>query len=119
MTAEEQVYSALKNSTRLTSLLAGGANGIYNGQSPDAGTYPVVVFRLLSASPALHGDGNLLAYRATIRVTVITGNGANAEIRQAVYDAMVDCGFCWLATNKTYDNGECYLTIDFSYVREI
>lgn len=119
MTVEEITYNALKNDAELVSLLADGVNSIYNGQSPDAGTYPVIVFRLLTASPALHSDNEMGAFRATVRVTAITGNGATAEIRQLIYNAMIDSGFKWAATNKVYNDEECYLVMDFNYVTEV
>ena len=51
MTITEKVYSALSGNDDLTSLLAKG--GIYHLRSPDAGSYPILVYSMVSDVPTV------------------------------------------------------------------
>ena len=59
MSITEKVYQALRTSKELTSQLAKDRKGrcIYHGISPDAGSYPILVYSLISDVPALAADG--------------------------------------------------------------
>ena len=59
MSAAKMVYQALVRSKELTHLLAHGKKSIYHGRSPDAGTYPIIVYSVISDVPvlAVHGVG--------------------------------------------------------------
>ena len=119
MTVEERVYNALTGSEALVSLLADGVNSIYNSKSDDAGTYPVVVFTLVSASPSLHADNELKAFETVYRINALTADGSTKALRKAIYDAMIDAGFMWEDTNKTWDADVCVLSMDFTYSEEV
>lgn len=119
MTVEERVYNALTGSEALVSLLADGVNSIYNSKSDDAGTYPVVVFTLVSASPSLHADDTMIAYETVYRISALTADGSTKALRKAIYDAMIDAGFMWEDTNKTWDADVCVLSMDFTYSEEV
>lgn len=119
MTVEERVYNALTGSEALVSLLADGVNSIYNTRSDDAGTYPVVVFTLVSASPVLHADNTMLAFDTVYRISALTDNGSTKQLRKAIYDAMTGAGFMWEDTNKVWDADVCVLSMDFTYFDEV
>ena len=53
MSTARMVYQALVRSKTLSQLLAHGKKGIYHGRSPDAGTYPILVYSVISDVPAL------------------------------------------------------------------
>ena len=119
MTVEERVYNALTGSATLVALLADGVNSIYNTRSDDAGTYPVIVFTLVSASPSLHADDELKAFETVYRISALTENGSTKALRSAIYKAMTDAGFMWEDTNKIWDADVCVLSMDFTYFDEV
>lgn len=119
MTVEERIYSALTGSTELLSLLADGANSIYNGRSDDAGTYPVIVFNLISAVPVFHSDNKLRAFSTVHRITIITADGRVSAIRDLVYRVMTDAGFGWESTDRLQDSDSVITSMDFNYYEEI
>ena len=59
MNITERVYQALMDSKKLTAQLVKDRKGrcIYHGISPDAGSYPILVYSMISDVPALAADG--------------------------------------------------------------
>ena len=53
MSVARAVYQALSHSRDVTQILAHGKKSIYHGRSPDAGTYPIIVYSVISDIPAL------------------------------------------------------------------
>ena len=100
MTTARMVYQALVRSKELTQLLAHGRKGIYHGRSPDAGTYPVLVYAVISDVPALSADGTELERRITVRIHILTKDGRFGEIHHAVQNALLPLGFVRVQTQE-------------------
>lgn len=121
MTVLGKAAQALRGSSTLTTLLAGGASGIYHGVSPDAGTYPVIVYASISDVPTLSADDELWSHRDTIRITIIDGknSGKIASIGRAVYAAMTDAEFDWAQSQDYVDGDTLCRIMDFNYLEYV
>ena len=100
MTTARMVYQALVRSKELTQLLAHGKKSIYHGRSLDAGTYPVLVYSVISDVPALSADGMELERRVTVRIHILTKDGRFREIHHAVQNALLPLGFVRAQTQE-------------------
>lgn len=100
MSAAKMVYQALVRSKELTQLLAHGKKGIYHGRSPNAGTYPIIVYSMISDVPALSADGMELERRVTVRIHILTKDGRFREIHKAVRNALLPLGFVRAQTQE-------------------
>ena len=100
MSVARMVYQVLVRSRELTQLLAHGRKGIYHGRSPDAGTYPILVYSVISDVPALSADGTELERRITVRIHILTKDGRFGEIHHAVQNALLPLGFVRAQTQE-------------------
>ncbi len=100
MSTARMVYQALVRSKALSQLLAHGKKGIYHGRSPDAGTYPILVYSVISDVPALSADGEELERRITVRIHILTKDGRFREIHHAVQNALLPLGFVRVQTQE-------------------
>ena len=100
MSVAKMVYQALVRSRELTQLLAHGKKSIYHGCSPDAGTYPIIVYSVISDVPALSADGTELERRVTVRIHILTKDGRFREIHKAVQNALLPIGFIRAQTQE-------------------
>ena len=100
MSAAKMVYQALVRSKELTQLLAHGKKGIYHGHSPNAGTYPIIVYSMISDVPALSADGMELERRVTVRIHILTKDGRFREIHKAVQNALLPLSFVRAQTQE-------------------
>ena len=100
MSVAKMVYQAFVRSKTLSQLLAHGKKGIYHGRSPDAGTYPIIVYSVISDVPALSVDGMELERRVTIRIHILTKDGRVGEIHRAVQNALLPLGFVRAQTQE-------------------
>ena len=100
MSVARMVYQALVRSKELTQLLAHGRKGIYHGHSPDAGTYPVLVYSVISDVPALSADGKELERRITVRIHILTKDGRFRAIHWAVQNTLLPLGFVRVQTQE-------------------
>ena len=91
MSIAGKVYQALAAYKPLTGLLH--RNGIYHGRSPDAGSYPILVYSIISDVPALSADGVEMERRVTVRLHILTKDGAYEKIEDAVRKVMDSLGF--------------------------
>ena len=97
-----------------------GEKQIYHDDLPENGSYPMIQYTDLTETPVLHADNKLYSYEHVIRVTIVTyGNSGINELKQKVYDCMVDAGFMWQNTNKVRDGKEYYTAMDFSVGMEV
>ena len=103
MSVAKMVYQALVRSKELTQLLAHGKKSIYHGRSPDAGTYPVIVYSVISDVPALSADGMELERRVTVRIHILTKDGRFREIHCAVQKTLLPLGFVWAQTQEFFE----------------
>jgi len=100
MSVARKVYQALVRSKALSQLLAHGKKSIYHGRSPNAGTYPIIVYSVISDVPALSVDGMELERRVTVRVHILTKDGRFREIHRAVQNALLPLGFVRAQTQE-------------------
>ena len=100
MSIAKMVYQALVRSKELTQLLAHGRKGIYHGRSPNAGTYPIIVYTVISDVPALSADGTELERRITVRIHILTKDGRFREIHCAVQKTLLPLGFVRAQTQE-------------------
>ena len=100
MSVAKMVYQALVRSKTLSQLLAHGKKGIYHGRSPDAGTYPILVYSVISDVPALSADGMEFERRVTIRIHILTKDGRFREIHKAVKSVLLPLGFVRAQTQE-------------------
>ena len=100
MSVAKMVYQALVRSKELTQLLVHRKKSIYHGRSPDAGTYPILVYSVISDVPALSADGMELERRVTIRIHILTKDGRFREIHKAVKTVLLPLGFVRAQTQE-------------------
>ena len=100
MSVARAVYQALSHSRDVTQLLAHGKKGVYHGRSPNAGTYPIVVYSVISDVPALSADGTELERRITVRIHILTKDGRFREIHKAVKSVLLPLGFVRAQTQE-------------------
>ena len=100
MSTARMVYQALVRSRELTQLLAHGKKSIYHGRSPNAGTYPIIVYSVISDVPALSADGTELERRITVRIHILTKDGRFREIHCAVQKTLLPLGFVRAQTQE-------------------
>ena len=91
MSIASKVYQALARYKPLTRLLH--RNGIYHGRSPDTGSYPILVYSIISDVPALSADGAEMERRVTVRLHILTKDGACEKIEDAARRVMDGLGF--------------------------
>ena len=113
----KDVYSALKTKS-ISSLLAKGASSIYHGWSVDAGTYPVIIYGLASDIPALSCDNDEVAHEVTVRIHIVTKNGAYQPIYQSVQAEMKRRGYRRKMTNEINDEDLKILVVDYVITTE-
>ena len=100
MSTARMVYQALVRSKELTQFLAHGKKGIYHGRSPNAGTYPILVYSVISDVPALSADGMELERHVTVHIHILTKDGRFREIHRAVQNALLPLGFVRVQTQE-------------------
>ena len=100
MSIAKMVYQSLVRSKELTQLLAHGKKSIYHGCSPNAGTYPVLVYSIISDVPALSAAGAELERHVTVRIHILTKDGRFREIHHAVQNALLPLGFVRAQTQE-------------------
>ena len=95
MNIKETVYRALSSSRELTALLVKDrrCRCIYPGISPNAGSYPIIVYNVISDVPALTADGEELERRVTVRIQILTKDGRYDYIYDVVNKIMKGLGF--------------------------
>ncbi len=103
MSIAKMVYQALSHSRELTQLLAHGKKSIYHGRSPNAGTYPIIVYTVISDVPALSADGTELERRITVRIHILTKDGRVREIHCAVQKTLLPLGFVRAQTQEFFE----------------
>ena len=100
MSIAKMVYQSLVRSRELTQLLAHGKKSIYHGRSSDAGTYPILVYSVISDVPALSADGAELERRVTVRIHILAKDGRFREIHKAVKSVLLPLGFVRAQTQE-------------------
>ena len=115
MNVKEQVYQALVKSKKLTALLAHDRKGrcIYPMRSPDAGSYPILVYSVISDVPALMADGEERERVVTVRIHILTKDGNFESILREVQRAMIGIGFVRAQTMEFAEGNLFIMAIDY------
>ena len=115
MNIKEKVYQALMSSSELKALLAKDRKGrcIYPGVSPYAGSYPILVYNVISDVPALVADGEEMERRVTVRIHILTKDGHYSPIYAALQKVMLGIGFMRSQTMDLVENGLFILCVDY------
>ena len=115
MTIKEKVYQALTSSRELTSLLVKDrrCRCIYPGVSPNAGSYPILVYNIISDVPALVADGEEVERRVTVRIHIMTKDGNYGRIYSALQKVMLGIGFMRSQTVEITEKDLFILCVDY------
>lgn len=115
MNIKEQVYQALVKSKKLTALLAHDRKGrcIYPLRSPDAGSYPVLVYSVISDVPALMADGEERERVVTVRIHILIRDGNFENILREVQRAMAGIGFVRAQATEFAEGNLFIMAIDY------
>lgn len=115
MRIKEDVYKALMAQSELKALLVKDKKGrsIYPGVSPSAGSYPILVYSIISDVPALSADGEELEHRVTVRIQVLTRDGNYQSIYRAIQRAMLALGFMRSQTTELSEGDLFILCVDY------
>ncbi len=109
-----RLIDALRNSKELISKLADGTGGIYHQVSPKGCRYPNIVYSVVSDVPALHGDDVELQSILTLRIHIVTRDGAYEEIFYCIRNIMSQLGFMRLRTTEAYIENLKVLIVDYT-----
>ena len=115
MNIKEQVYQALSRSKKLTALLAHDRRGrcIYPMRSPAAGSYPILVYSVISDVPAVMADGEERERVVTVRIHILTKDGNFESILREIQKVMVGIGFV-RAQSVEFAEGQLFImAIDY------
>lgn len=115
MNIKEPVYQALSRSKKLTALLAHDRRGrcIYPMRSPDAGSYPILVYSVISDVPAVMADGEERERVVTVRIHILTKDGNFESILREIQKVMVGIGFV-RAQSVEFAEGQLFImAIDY------
>ena len=115
MNIKKKVYSALNASTDLTDLLVKDDKGqcIYHCRSPNAGSYPVVVYTMTKDEPAVIADGQVLERRVTIRLSILTRDGVFQKIFNEIWKVMSNLGFIFLKAEESFEKDLFVKNVEF------
>ena len=115
MNIKEKIYAALMSSPELKALLVKDRKGrcIYPGQSPNAGSYPILVYNIISDVPVLVADGEEMERRVTVRIHILTKDGHYSQIYSALQKVMIGLGFMRSQTMDMVENGLFILCVDY------
>ena len=115
MNITERVYQALMDSKKLTAQLVKDRKGrcIYHGISPDAGSYPILVYSMISDVPALVADGQEQEHRITMRIHILTRDGRSSSIYAALQQVMQQLGFVRYQTVDLAEKGLFIRMVDY------
>ncbi|SFA71527.1 DUF3168 domain-containing protein [Selenomonas ruminantium] len=116
MSIKEKVYKALSGSKELTSLLVKDrrCRCVYPGISPNAGSYPILVYNVISDVPALVADGEEMERRVTVRIQILTKDGRYAPICTIVNKVMMGLGFMRKQTTELAEKDLFVLCLDYT-----
>ena len=119
-TTRETIFAAL-NVEAITSLLHADAEGrsIYHVRSPDAGSYPILIYSIISDVPALTADNTEEERRVTARIHICTKDAAYEPIFRAVNAAMLGIGAMRYSTNEIFADGEYIMVCDYTLAQGV
>ena len=110
---------ALKENTELCGMLAEGSKSIYHLQSPDAGSYPILVVSIPSDVPECESDNTETLHRVTIRIHILTENGAFTNIYNKVNEIMTSLRFNRKYSIEFTEDGLFIKYVDYTQILDV
>ncbi len=111
---------ALKENTELCEMLAEGNKSIYHIQSPDSGSYPILVVSIPSDVPEIQSDNYETLHRVSIRIHIITEDGATTDIYNKINDIMTkEIGYNRKQMIEFIEDGLFIKMVDYSLILDI
>lgn len=118
MDALQEVYEILSTDAALTALLSDGVKGVMPDITDYSGSYPVVVYSLISDVPVLFGDDVELGQRLTVQISIVTDDGDDAAIAAAVINDLTAIAWTRYSTNRVTDGDKRITAIRFVLEKE-
>lgn len=119
MSVLSEVYQGLKASSDVTKLLAEGQKSIYHGWSKDAGSYPVLIYGIASDVPHITADNREISHFVTMRIHIVTTNGAFTKLFHAVNAVMVNLGYMRKMCNEVNDDDLRIMVCDYTISKKV
>ena len=114
------VMQNLKDNTELCEMLAEGSKSIYHLQSPDAGSYPILVVSIPSDVPEIQSDNYETLHKTTIRIHIITEDGATTDIYNKINDIMTqEIGFNRIQMIEFIEDNLFVKMVDYSQILDV
>lgn len=113
-----KIYKSLSTAPALLPLLAEGADGVLPDLTDYSGRYPVVVYSLISAVPALFADDEEAAERLTVQISIVTEDGADADIVSAVLPVLAALGWMRYSISRITDGDKRVTALRFVLTKE-
>ena len=110
---------ALKNNNELCNLLAEGKKSIYHLKSKDAGTYPILILSIISDVPESVSDNKEILHRITLRIHIVTENGAYTNIYRKLNNIMNELGYNRRQTTELIDDDLYIKVCDYTIVTDV
>ena len=111
---------ALKENTELCEMLAEGNKSIYHIQSPDSGSYPILVVSIPSDVPEIQSDNYETLHRVSIRIHIITEDGATTDIYNKInYIMNKKIGYNRKQMIEFIEDGLFIKMVDYSLILDI
>ena len=86
---------------------------VYHEFNPKANKVPFLTYSVISDVPALHGDNMELQSRVTVRIHIVTKDGAYYEAYRQLNTIMTDLGFMRVQTVDMIEDGLKMKVVDY------
>ena len=90
-----------------------GIKGFFHNFNPDFKNFPFITYTIVSDVPALTADNTEIQSRITIRLHIVTQDGAYNEIYRRLNRIMLDLDFMRVQAAEITDNGLKIKAIDY------
>lgn len=113
------VMQNLKENSELCEMLAEGSKSIYHLQSPDAGSYPILVVSIPSDVPEVESDNTETLHKVTIRIHILTDDGAFTNIYNKINEIMVGLRFNRKYAIEFVEDGLFIKYVDYTQILDV
>jgi len=114
-----KTINALKNNNDLCEMLVENKKSIYHLKSTDAGSYPILVMNQISDIPVITADNVETLHKITVRIHIITDDGATTKIYKKLNNIMCKIGYNRKQTTELYEDDLYIKVCDYTIVTEI
>lgn len=104
----KQVVQAIKENQESL-----GIKGFFHNFNPDFKNFPFITYTVVSDVPALTADNEEIESRITVRLHIVTQDGAYNEIYKKLNRIMLDLSFMRVQAAEITDNGLKIKAIDY------